>query len=46
MTTNGPSKAITLVLTALLQPGDRVLVLQPGYHSLTEFAVGLGCTIR
>jgi capreomycidine synthase len=46
MTTNGSSEAIALVLTALLQPGDEVVVVRPGYHSLIEYAIGLGCTVR
>ncbi|GIE36591.1 aminotransferase [Actinoplanes italicus] len=43
MTTSGSSEAITLVLTALLEAGDRVVVVEPGYHSLVRFAEGLGC---
>jgi capreomycidine synthase len=42
MTTSGSSEAISLVLMALLQPGDEVIVVQPGYHLLAEFAVALG----
>ncbi|MFG2168868.1 capreomycidine synthase [Micromonospora chersina] len=43
MTTSGSSEAITLVLTALLQPGDEVIVVQPGYHALVQYAEALGC---
>jgi capreomycidine synthase len=46
MTTSGSGEAISLVLMALLRPGDEVVVVQPGYHLLVEFAAGLGCTIR
>lgn len=46
MTANGSSEAISLVLMALLQPGDEVVVVEPGYHLLVEFAIGLGCTPR
>lgn len=46
MTTNGSSEAISLTLMALLRAGDEVVVVRPGYHSLVEFAAGLGCTIR
>jgi capreomycidine synthase len=46
MTTSGSGEAISLVLMALLRPSDEVVVVQPGYHLLTEFAAGLGCTIR
>lgn len=46
MTTSGSSEAITLVLMALLRPDDEVVVVRPGYHSLIEFAIGLGATTR
>ncbi|WP_426513730.1 capreomycidine synthase [Dactylosporangium sp. McL0621] len=46
MTTNGSSEAISLVLSALLSPGDEVVVVQPGYHLLVEYAAGLGCRLR
>jgi capreomycidine synthase len=46
MTTNGSSEAISLVLMALLRPGDEVIVVQPGYHLLSEFAKAMDCTIR
>ncbi|WP_344597511.1 capreomycidine synthase [Actinomadura vinacea] len=46
MTTSGSGEAISLVLMALLRPGDEVVVVQPGYHLLVEFAAGLGCSVR
>lgn len=46
MTTSGSSEAISLVLMALLQPGDEIIVVHPGYHLLIEFAAALGCTAR
>ena len=46
MTTSGSSEAISLVLMALLRPGDEVVVVQPGYHLLVEFAVALGGQVR
>jgi capreomycidine synthase len=46
MTTSGSSEAISLVLMALLQPSDEVVVVQPGYHLLAEFAVALGCVVK
>jgi aspartate/methionine/tyrosine aminotransferase len=46
MTANGSSEAISLVLTALLRPADEVIVVQPGYHLLVEFAAALGCTTK
>ena len=46
MTANGSSESISLVLMALLRPGDEVVVVEPGYHLLVEFAIGLGCRPR
>jgi capreomycidine synthase len=46
MTANGSSEALSLVLSALLHPGDEVVVVQPGYHLLVEYAEALGCTTR
>lgn len=43
MTTSGSSEAISLVLMALLRPDDEIIVMQPGYHLLVEFARALGC---
>jgi aspartate/methionine/tyrosine aminotransferase len=34
------------VLSAVLSPGDEVVVVQPGYHLLVEYAASLGCTTR
>jgi capreomycidine synthase len=46
MTACGSSEAISLVMMALLRPGDEVIVVQPGYHLLVEFAIALGCTAK
>lgn len=46
MTTSGSSEAISLVLMALLRPGDEVVVVRPGYHLLADFAAGMGCAVR
>lgn len=46
MTTSGSGEAVSLVLMALLQPGDEVVVVDPGYHLLVGFVAGLGCTVR
>lgn len=46
LTTNGSSEAISLVLTSLLRPGEEIVVVQPGYHLLVEFALSLGCEPR
>jgi capreomycidine synthase len=46
MTTNGSGEAISLVLMALLRSGDEVIIVQPGYHLLSEFPAALGCAIN
>ncbi len=46
MTTSGSSEAISLVLMTLLRPADEVIVVQPGYHLLVEFAAALDCTVK
>nr|WSY57442.1 capreomycidine synthase [Streptomyces sp. NBC_00886] len=46
MTTSGSGEALSLVLSALLRPGDEVVVVQPGYHLLVEYAIALGCGIK
>lgn len=46
MTTNGSSEAIFLVLTSLLRPGDEVVVVEPGYHSLIHLAATIGCKVK
>jgi capreomycidine synthase len=46
MTTAGSSEAISLVLMSLLRPGDEVIVVQPGYHLLVEFALALDTTAK
>jgi capreomycidine synthase len=46
MTANGSSEAISLVLSAVLRPGDEVVVVQPGYHLLVEYVRALGCIAR
>ncbi|MEU6431033.1 capreomycidine synthase [Microbispora sp. NPDC046973] len=46
MTTCGSGEAISLVMMALLRPGDEVVVVAPGYHLLVEYAVALGCETK
>lgn len=46
MTASGSSEAISLALTAVLRPGDEVVVVQPGYHLLIEFAAALGAVVK
>ena len=46
MTSSGSSEAISLVMMALLRPGDEVIVVKPGYHLLTEFPAALGCITK
>lgn len=46
MATNGSTEAIFLVMNALLQPGDEVVVLDPCYHSLVHIAESIGCHLK
>lgn len=41
-----PAEGIALACTALLQPGDRVVVQTPSYQSLEELPRHLGCTVE
>lgn len=43
--TNAPEEAIFVAMTALLEPGDRVVVLTPCYQSLFEIARWRGCEV-
>lgn len=40
---NGSTEAQLLVLMSCLSPGDQVVVVHPGYHSLVETVSALGC---
>jgi len=42
---NAPQEAIFLAMHALLQPGDRVVVMTPSYISLKEVARSLGAEV-
>lgn len=44
--THGSSEAISLLLTAALGPGDRVIVFGPIYHSLGHFPAALGSFVE
>lgn len=46
MTTCGSNEALYLVLRMLLRPGDEVVVVEPGYHSLVDLAVAQGCEVK
>lgn len=46
MATHGSSEAIFLTMTALLGPGDDVVVLDPIYPQLAALAEGIGCRLR
>lgn len=43
--THGSSEAIFLIMTALLSPGDEVLVLDPCYQQLFSIAETIGCRL-
>lgn len=42
---NGSTEAQLLVLAAILEPGDHVVVVEPTYHTLISTARSLGCDI-
>lgn len=44
--THGSSEAIFLIMTALLRPGDEVLVLEPCYQQLFAIAESIGCQLK
>jgi aspartate/methionine/tyrosine aminotransferase len=46
MVTHGSSEAISLVLATLCEPGSRVVVTDPVYHSLVNFPLRNGCEVR
>jgi capreomycidine synthase len=46
MATHGSSEAQFLVLNALLQRGDEVIVLEPSYQPLYSIAESIGCKLR
>jgi capreomycidine synthase len=45
MATHGSSEAIALVLSVLLEPGDRVVLCGPIYHSFESFAALRRCRV-
>jgi aspartate/methionine/tyrosine aminotransferase len=46
MVTHGSSEAIYAAMTVVLEPGDKVIALDPIYHSLTSIAESIGCDIH
>ena len=44
--THGSSEAIFLIMTALLSPGDEVVVLDPSYQQLFSIAEAVGCRLK
>lgn len=46
MVANGGSEAIFLIVEALLAPGDEVVVIDPGYHSLVNIVAAKGCVVK
>ncbi|MFE1347828.1 capreomycidine synthase [Streptomyces sp. NPDC058757] len=44
-TTHGSTEAIFLAMSTLLEPGDEMVVVSPGYHSLSSVAASMGCRI-
>ncbi len=46
MVTHGSSEAIFLLMASLLDIGDEVVVVDPGYHALSSVAQAVGCRLR
>lgn len=46
MATNGSSEAIFLLMHALLEPLDEVVVIEPCYPALVHIAEAIGCRIK
>lgn len=46
MATNGSSEAIYLIMHALLEAGDEVVVLDPAYQPLFSIAESVGCELK
>lgn len=46
MATNGSTEAIFLLMHALLEPDDEVVVIEPCYPSLIHIAESIGCCIK
>lgn len=40
-----PQELVSLAMNALLKPGDHVVCTHPGYQSLYEVALSLGCSV-
>ena len=40
-----PAEGITLALSAVLEPGDHVVAVDPAYQSLSEIAIAEGCDV-
>jgi len=45
LVTVGGAEANQLVCQTLLEPGDRVIVMEPGYRQVSGLAAGLGCQV-
>jgi capreomycidine synthase len=43
---HGSTEVLFLVLASLLEPGDEVVTVAPGYHALADVAEWLGCRLR
>jgi aspartate/methionine/tyrosine aminotransferase len=46
MATHGSSEVMFLIMNALLQPGDEVIILDPCYHSLGNLPRSVGCRLK
>jgi len=46
MATHGSNEALFLLMNALLEPGDELITLYPGYQQLFSTAEAIGCGVR
>jgi capreomycidine synthase len=46
ITSNGSNEALSLLMHAILKPGDEVVSLFPCYHCHDKIALHLGCTVK
>ncbi|HEX4682859.1 MAG TPA: aminotransferase class I/II-fold pyridoxal phosphate-dependent enzyme [Gemmatimonadaceae bacterium] len=46
LVTVGAAQANSMVAATLLQPGDEVVVVSPGYRQIWGLALNIGCTVR
>src|SRR5262249_21674396 len=46
LVTVGAAQANSMIATTLLEPGDEVVVISPGYRQIWGLAINTGCTVK